>query len=568
MGKINSLILALVLLASALVLSYCGGGGGGSSPATTGTTGSGGGGTSAVAFQGFNFQLSPSTYWEFGWSYNYSSTVQGSGTTTKQDGGRMRIALGSPVVIQGVSAFPVTATGDLTDIDNHSYAPRWKYLAVNNNRILGSIDGSTMQTIFDANTGQWTGGGFFADFGSTINISAANGSINNDFTSTSAVVASRTAGQNFCDYIAGYYICSNDTAYTVRESDCLKGGIGPLGYDSYIAYASSGGGFFTSFSYDRKIGLVATSLTAIDGWIPKPIPWTQKTDMPQPRAYHTAVAVGGKIYVMGGSDSTNVASNTVYIYDPATDTWTTGASMPAPRVQHAAVAMKDRIFVLGGSTGINGTGTNTVWEYNTTTNTWATKLSMPVNLSGPAASDETSGWIVVFPDSISNHVAYAYAYNPDNTLYNTQWWQVNPVIPNVARNRGAVGLNGNYYAFGGWDEPSNGYTSALMELTLGATGSPDTWTAKKSMLTPRLSMAAAVANGNIYVIGGYNSNGELRVVEQYNPATDSWAKKYSMFKVRANFAAGAVNNKIYVFGGYGAVGFVTTVEEYDPQVDN
>jgi N-acetylneuraminic acid mutarotase len=568
MNKRNLLFLALFLLVLALVFSSCGGGaGGGGDGSSTGTTGGGGGGTPTVAFQGFDFDLSPGTYWEYGWSYEYNSLVQGSGGTKKQDAGKVRVTLGNPVVIQGISAFPVTATGDLTDVDNHSYAPRWKYLAVNDHRILGSTDGITLQTIFDAKTGQWKGGGFFAQFGSSIDVKGANGSINNDFTSTSAVVASRSEGQDFCDYIGGVYVCSNDQAYTISESEYLKGGIGPLGHDSYAGYSYEGGGFSSSYSYDRKMGLVATSLVAIDGWEPKPIPWTQKTGMPQPRAYHTAVAVGGNIYVMGGSNGTSSnAVNTVYIYNPATDTWTTGASMPAARAQHAAVAISGRIFVVGGSTIVNGTGTNTVWEYNPTTNTWATKLSTPVILAQHAAAEANTGWIVVFQDGNN----YAYAYSPYDPTTNYTWWKIDPNIPNYDRDRAACSLNGKYYLLGGYCGSScfHPYSDTLLELTLGGAGNPDTWTFKQHMLTSRASLVAAVANGKIYAIGGENSQGDLRVVEEYNPATNSWAKKYSMLKLCWATAAAAVNNKIYLIGGIKTGGYLTTVEEYDPQVDN
>ncbi len=507
-------------------------------------------------FPGFTFGLTPGAYWQFGWSYKYTSASP-SGSSVKQDGGLLRLTLGAAVSIQGIEAFPVEATGDLADLDKHSYVPRWKYLAIDSNRILGSTDGATLQTIFDAK-GSWTGGGFFATFGDAINITAVAGSMNNGFASTSAVAGSRAAGESFCDTIDGIQICNNDTAYTVAESDYMKGGIGPLGYDSYVSYASSGGNFYTAFTYDRKIGLVGTSLSATDGWVPKPIPWARMGDAPQRLAQHSAVALGNKIYVMGGIDGNNAITDAVHIYDTESDSWSLGAPMPAPRGNHAAVALGGHIFVLGGLS-------NAFWEYDPSSNTWATKAKAPVGVTGPAAADEASGELVLFTDCNCAYISsvYAYAYDPAAD----QWSVTTSPIPNYDRVRAAVVLGGKYYVFGGYDCLASSFTSQMQMLTLAPAGSNDTWTTKAHVLTPRAWMASAVANGHIFAIGGNNGTGVLPVVEAYDPAADRWASKYPMFKVRSEAAAATVNGKIYVVGGVDSSGPTATVFVYDPALD-
>lgn len=43
-------------------------------------------------------------------------------------------------------------------------------------------------------------------------------------------------------------------------------------------------------------------------------------DLPEPRIFSGATAYNGKIYLVGGVYSTNEAIETIWIYDPATDT--------------------------------------------------------------------------------------------------------------------------------------------------------------------------------------------------------------------------------------------------------
>ena len=58
--------------------------------------------------------------------------------------------------------------------------------------------------------------------------------------------------------------------------------------------------------------------------------YTQKADMPHGLGGAGSGFIDGKLYVAGGRDAANTILDTLYIYDPATDTWSQGASMPQP----------------------------------------------------------------------------------------------------------------------------------------------------------------------------------------------------------------------------------------------
>lgn len=108
----------------------------------------------------------------------------------------------------------------------------------------------------------------------------------------------------------------------------------------------------------------------------------------------------------------------------------------------------------------------------------------------------------------------------------------------------------------------------------------NTWSRGADMPTPRAGSKAAVADGKIYVFGGYTGGNNrpvesLKVVEMYDPDTDTWVRKQDMSVPRRQFGIGGVVEKIYLIGGVlffgdrepGAPARLDLVEMYDPATD-
>ena len=109
--------------------------------------------------------------------------------------------------------------------------------------------------------------------------------------------------------------------------------------------------------------------------------WLGIADMPDKRAGHGFVAIGGKIYALGGRGS---SAARVWAYDPGADRWdTVGEAMPAPRVAAAYVPVDGRIYVIGGLS--NGTATSRVDIFDPATGKWQSGPSLPVPRSGHVA---------------------------------------------------------------------------------------------------------------------------------------------------------------------------------------
>ena len=162
-------------------------------------------------------------------------------------------------------------------------------------------------------------------------------------------------------------------------------------------------------------------------------------------------------------------------------------------------------------------------------------------------------------------------------------WKKGAPFPYPDEELYGVALNGKMYVIGGWDD---GKAAGLNYQYDPAT---DKWTERKGM--PRLAhhAALAVANGKIYVIGGFVPPKDTQIPTggawepiadtwEYDPAADSWKSLAPVPTKRGAAVAVEVAGKIYVIGGattvagskdpyftfFGPSLVVTTNEVFDP----
>ena len=508
-------------------------------------------------FAGFDFEFSQGSYWQYCWTYKSTSFVQGSTPTSGTDAGTFTITLGAPIVIDSVDFYRIEVSGKSSD-PKWDYTPRWLYIGINGSRILGSTDGLTSHVIVDAHDGKWKGGGFFATFSEDTDMELKEGEISNEFIQTTTLSTYRVAGQSLCENIGGYTICPNDEEFTYREAEYYKGGLGPVGYYLYLGYSSSGGGFFTSFSYERNVGLVATSLSATDGFVPTQPPWTEKSPMPTARYNLASAVVNDKIYVMGGQGESGQIFDVVEIYDPAGDSWSTGSPMPAPRAGHTCTAVDSKIYVIGGYS--DGGTHNTVWEYEPQSGVWARKADSPEEPRSGHVSAAVDGYIFMFASGAK--LAYAYTALTDR-------WYFTTLIPNTESGRTGCTLGDKIFLFGGYEGSILGdkYRKTCLQFDpYVELGSPQSYIYKASMPHARNEAVSTELDGKAYIFGGFDGNEHLRIVDVYDPVSDSWESKSSMPSPNSQSTAAAVNGRIYVIGGTWG-GPQSAVLEYDPSRD-
>ncbi len=273
---------------------------GGVSPSSTSPTA-----TPAPRFKGFDLDLSEGTFWEYRWSYVDRSCAQGSGCSTAKDDGVFQVTLGEQQLVKEVPVYEVKVTGKsaVTVKDaKRDFAPRWRYLGISGNQIVGS-NGTSLTTLFDAGTGKWAGSGYFTErFDSDELVTARTGNLTGSYEIAdwegvlggSWVFVGRAASQSQCEVIEGLRICPNEDTFSFTESEYYRAGIGPLAYNFKNSMSFSGGGFFSSYDTTEWVALIASSLRGdVPAPTPTPVPPTP-TPAPLP-PFSTSPAAFGPV---------------------------------------------------------------------------------------------------------------------------------------------------------------------------------------------------------------------------------------------------------------------------------
>jgi N-acetylneuraminic acid mutarotase len=254
--------------------------------------------------------------------------------------------------------------------------------------------------------------------------------------------------------------------------------------------------------------------------------WVSLAPMPSERQEVAAALFNGKIYVIAGYDAARVPTNTVDVYNPATDSWATVQPIPIANDHSSAAAAAGKLYSFGG------TRTET-FVYDPVNNSWSEVASSLSAHRYPAVGVINDKIYVAGGGSAAMEV-----YDP---IANT--WTFKASM-SVARNHNPGGvINGKLYVAGGRGTPE---AETLLEVYDPATNS---WTTLAPMPTGRSGGAAAVVEGELYVMGGEGVQGMYPHVEVYNPGTNTWRRIQDMAVPRHGIVAPVIGNKIYVPAG-------------------
>ena len=241
--------------------------------------------------------------------------------------------------------------------------------------------------------------------------------------------------------------------------------------------------------------------------------WTTNTSLPARYSEHCMVYSSGFLYHTGGftytggsDDGTNVFYAQVHS-NGTIGTWSATAPLPEPVYDHTMIASKGFLYVLGGNHSTLATG-----------------------------------------DQVSDVVYYS-KLNPDGSV--GVWQTANPLPYRVAFSGAAV-WNNRIYVTAGYSQ--FGVTNAVYSAEIQADGSLGAWVPQIPLPAPAFTHAS-VANGVLYVIGGFNDGGAALVKKVYYSKINvggtlaGWNQTTLLPQEVGEVEAVAANGRIFIIGG-------------------
>lgn len=243
-------------------------------------------------------------------------------------------------------------------------------------------------------------------------------------------------------------------------------------------------------------GLTAQGVTdAVEEYDPGADRWRLRAHLPQPVHHPAAASVNGRLYVIGGYVARAFyiwnGADAVYEYDPGAERWRARASMPTPRGALAAVALGGKIYAVGGK---DRTDTGALEVYDPAADTWQRLRPMPTPRNHIAA-EAVDGKIYVFggrADRVTGNIGVTEVYDPRSDS-----WQELAPMPTPRSGIGAAAVRGKVYVPGG--ELGRPDTYPENEEYDPAT---NRWTPQAPMPTPRHGLAVVTFRGRIYALSG------------------------------------------------------------------
>ncbi|MDF0679536.1 MAG: kelch repeat-containing protein [Candidatus Nitrosocosmicus sp.] len=166
--------------------------------------------------------------------------------------------------------------------------------------------------------------------------------------------------------------------------------------------------------------------------------------------------------------------------------------------------------------------------------------------------------------SIYSNNTLQYSFSQQGT---SSFWTRGTDMPRVTTEATSTNLGDAIYVIGGYDEEGEGV--GMVEM-YNATS--DTWAENIAQLpVPLHHTSAASDQGIIYVAGGYT--GDWTASDRlfiYDPQTNQWTQGNPMPTPRGYPTADFVNGTLYVMGGDGGEGYdraLNATESYDPNTN-
>ncbi|MBS1961452.1 MAG: hypothetical protein JST04_04495 [Bdellovibrionales bacterium] len=269
----------------------------------------------------------------------------------------------------------------------------------------------------------------------------------------------------------------------------------------------------------------------------------------------------GKILRCGGySSHTGAVLKDCYEFDPSTNNWDTVGKMATARQNFTLTLLPSGdVLAAGGRTNNSTTVTNTAELYNHTTKTWSATGSFTGGRRYHRALllQDNDTVLIMAGDQGSSGGSYRTTAQKYSIASGT-WSDAGTMAANHGNFAVALLANGKVFVNGGFDGSTATKTTEIYDPAT------NTWSAGANSLyahgTAAVSYYKNGATERVYLLSGWTSNGggTLANSEYYDPSTDSWTSRASITAGQERYTWATVTTAdgyVYLFGGVlGSVG--------------
>jgi len=245
---------------------------------------------------------------------------------------------------------------------------------------------------------------------------------------------------------------------------------------SYIAATQVGDAIYTA---GGMVGETGRPLATFSRYLPSDDRWETLTRLPVPTRAAAAAAVGGRVYVLGG---TTPDGNTAAVWAWDGERWAARAPLPEPRFNHSALAIGDEIWVFGGYR--EGRELRDVLVYDSRADRWREGPPLPrPNHAFDVVLFRGEAWLI--GGRIDEEVLRdVWILDPE-----TERWREGPAMPRPMELLGAAVAGDEIHAV--WES-----TYQVYDARAGA------WRDGPTPRVTRHALAAFVAGRFLYTVGG------------------------------------------------------------------
>ncbi len=218
--------------------------------------------------------------------------------------------------------------------------------------------------------------------------------------------------------------------------------------------------------------------------------WSSIANLPGNRYQPALVTDGTYAYIIAGSDETNAVRNTVYRYNPTTNTYSNMANIPVAVGIATAAILNNKIYVFGGcNSPACNVFVNNVQVYDIATNTWSAGPNFP-NVTSNMGAVTIGSYIYLGSSSVNETKTYRF----DGTTYD------DAAIADLPAGRSVyayVNYNNNFVMLGGV------ISNVVTNTAISWNSTTNTWSSLPNLLNATCKIgAAAVLGSSIYIAGG------------------------------------------------------------------